>query len=57
MLSEKLSQEESDNSKLQDEVINLKAEINKRRKIECEATPLQATILEQQENLYDVKME
>ena len=32
-------------------------EVNKRRKIECETTPLRATILEQQEKLYDVKME
>ena len=28
-----------------------------RRKVECDTTPLQASILEQQENLYDVKME
>ena len=25
--------------------------------MECDTTPLQASILEQQENLYDVKME
>ena len=31
--------------------------MNKRRKVECKTTPLQATILEQQETLYDVKME
>ena len=31
--------------------------MNKRRKVECETTPLRATILEQQEKLFDVKME
>ena len=47
MLSEKLSQAESDKSKLQSEIISLRAEMNKRRKMECETTPLRATILEQ----------
>jgi hypothetical protein len=31
--------------------------VNKRRKVECDTTPLQASILEQQDKLYDVKME
>ena len=31
--------------------------MSKRRKVECDTTLLQASILEQQENLYDVKME
>jgi hypothetical protein len=57
MLNEKLSQGESDNNKLKDEIINLKVEVSKRRKVECDTTPLQASILEQQEKLYDVKME
>ena len=57
MLSEKLSQVESDKSKLQSEIISLREKVNKRRKVECETTPLRATILEQQEKLYDVKME
>ena len=57
MLSENISQEESDKSKLPDEIISLREEVNKRRKIECETTPLRAIILEQQEKLYDVKME
>jgi hypothetical protein len=48
---------ESDNYKLNNEIISLKVEINKRRKVECDTTPLQASILEQQEKLYDVKME
>ena len=57
MLNEKLTQAESDNNKLKDEIISLKAEVNKRRKVECDTTSLQESILEQQENLYDVKME
>ena len=57
MLSEKISQAESDNNKLKDEVISLRAEMHKRRKVEDETTPLRATILVQQEKLYDIKME
>ena len=57
MLSEKLSQVESDKSKLQSAIISLRVEVNKRRKVECETILLRATILEQQEKLYDVKME
>jgi predicted transcriptional regulator len=57
LLSEKLSQAESDNDKLKNEIISLKVEANKKRKVECDTTPLQASILEQQEKLYYVKME
>ena len=57
VLNEKLSQDESDNNRLKDEIINLKEEVSKRRKVECDATPLQEDILEQQEKLHDVKME
>ena len=57
VLSEKLSQAESDNNKLKEEVINLKAEIHKRRKVDDETTPLRATILDQHAKLYDVRME
>ena len=56
MLSEKLSQAESDNYKLKEEVISLREEIHKRRKVDDETTPLRATILKQHENLYDVRM-
>ena len=45
MLSEKLSQAESDNYKLKEEVISLREEIHKWRKVDDEATPLRATIL------------
>ena len=45
VLSEKLSQAKSDNNKLKEEVINLKAEIHKWRKVDDETTPLRATIL------------
>jgi cell division protein FtsB len=57
MLNEKISQDESDNNKLKDEIISLKEEVRKWRKVECYTTPFQAIILEQQEKLYDVKME
>ena len=46
-LNENNSQVESDNNKLKDEIINLKVEVSKRRKGECNTTPLEASILEQ----------
>ena len=46
MLNEKLSQAESENTKLKDEIISLKEEMNKRRKVECNMTPLKGIILE-----------
>ena len=57
MLNENLSQGESENTKLKDEIISLKEEMNTRRKVECDMTPLKGNILEQQEQLHDVKME
>ena len=57
VLNEKISQAESDNNKLKDEIISLKEEMNKRRKVECDITLLKASILKQQEQLHDVKME
>ena len=57
MLNEKLSQAESENTKSKDEIISLKEEMNKRRKVECDMNPLKVSILEQHEQLHDVKME
>ena len=57
VLSEKLSQGESDNHKLKEEVTNLKVEIHKWRKVDDETTPLRETILDQHAKLYDVRME
>ena len=57
VLNEKLSQAESDNNKLKDEIIRLKEEMRKRRKVECDMTPFKASILEKQERLHDVKIE
>jgi hypothetical protein len=57
VLNENLSQDESDNNKLKDEIVSLKVEVRKRRNVECDTTLLQASILEQQEKLHDVKME
>ena len=57
VLNEKLSQAETDNHKLKEEITNLKAEIHKRRKVDDETSPLRETILDQHAKLYDVKME
>jgi cell division protein FtsB len=47
VLNEKLSQAESDNNKLKAEIISLKEEMSKRRKVECDMNPLKESILEQ----------
>ena len=57
MLSEKLSQAESNNYKLKEEVISLREEIHKWRMVDDETTPLRATILKQHEKPYDIRME
>ena len=57
ILNEKISQAESDNNELKDEIIILKEEMNKRRKVECDMTLLKASIVEQQEQLDDVKVD
>ena len=49
VLNEKLSEVESENIKLKDEIISLKEEMNKQRKVECDMNPLKGIILEQQE--------
>ena len=54
---QKLSQAESDNYKLKEEVISPGEEIHKQRKVDDETTPLRASILKQHEQLYDVRME
>jgi hypothetical protein len=46
-LKEKLSQAESENTKLKDEIISLKEKMNKRRKVECDMTLLKENIIEQ----------
>ena len=56
-MSENISQAKPNNDKLKNEIISLKEDVNKRRKVECDTTPLRASILEQQEKLFDVKME
>ena len=45
MLSDKLSQAESNNNRIKDEVLSLRAEIKKRRKVDDETIPLRATTL------------
>ena len=57
MLNEKLLQTESKNIELKDEIISLREEMKKRRKLENSMIPLKENILEQQEQLHDVKVE
>ena len=57
MLNEKLSQAESKNIKLKHESINLREEMNKWRKVKNEMTLLKENILEQHEQIHDVKVE
>lgn len=57
MINENLSQAKYENVKLKDEIISLKGEMNKQRKVEYDMTPLKENILEQQEQLHDIKME
>ena len=47
MLNENLSQAESENIKLKDEIISLREEMNKQRKVENDMIPLKENILEQ----------
>ena len=46
MLNENLSQEESEYVKLKDEIISLREELNKRRKVECDMTQLKENTIE-----------
>ena len=57
MLNEKFLQAESKNIKLKDEIIILREEINKGRKVEDNLISLKENILDQQEQLHDVKVE
>ena len=57
MLNEKLLQEKFENIKMKDEIISLREEMSKWRKMECSMIPLKENILEQQEKLHDVKVE
>ena len=57
MLNEKLLQIESKNIKLKGEIISLREEMRKRRKMEDSMILLKENILEQKEKLHDVKVE
>ena len=56
MLNENILEIEYENIKLKDEIISLREEMKKRRKVEDSMIPLKENILEQQENLHDVKV-
>jgi len=57
MLNEKLLQIEYGYIKLKDEIISLQEEMKKWRKVENNTILLKENILEQQEQLHDVKVE
>ena len=57
MLNEKLLQAEYENIKLKNELVSLREEMNKQRKVENNMIPLKENIFEQQEKLHDVKVE
>ena len=56
ILNEKLLETKYENIKLKDEIINLREEMKKRRKVEDRMIPLKENILEQQEQIHDVKL-
>lgn len=57
ILNEKFLEAESENIKLKDELISLREEIKKRRKVYDNLVLLKENILEQQEKLHNVKVE
>ena len=57
VLNEKLLETESENIKLKDEIISLREEMKKRRKVEDRIIPLKENILEQQDQLHDLRVE
>ena len=57
MLNEKVMEIESYNQKLKDELINLREEMKKGRKVDDHLVSLYENILEEQEQLHDVKVE
>ena len=57
MLNDKLLQAESENINLKDEIISLREEMNKHRKVDNNMILLKENILEQQDKLHDVKVE
>ena len=57
MLNEKVMEVELENQKLKDELISLREEMKKRRKVDGHLVPFKENILKQQEQLHDVKVE
>ena len=57
VLNENILETESKNLKLKDELISLREEMKKRRKVDDNTIPLKENILEQQEQVHDVKVE
>ena len=57
VLNENILLTELENWRLKDELISLREEMKKRRKVYCHLVPLKENILEQQEQLHDVRVE
>ena len=57
MLNEKVLEVESENQMLKDEIMSLRQEMNKMRKVDDHLVPLKENILEQQEQLHDFQVE
>ena len=57
LLNERVVKENSENQKLKNEIIGLKEEIRKRIKVNDHLILLKENILEEQEQLHDVKVE
>ena len=57
VLNEKFMEVELENKKLRDELISLREEIKKRRKVDDHLVPLKENIMGQQEQPHDVKIE
>ena len=57
ILNEKLLETKFENIKLKDEIISLREEVKKGIKVEDRMIPLNENILEQQEQVHDVKVE
>ena len=57
LLNENILQSESENQRFKDILISFREEMKKRRKVDDNLVPLKENILEQQEQLHDVKVE
>ena len=57
VLNEKVMEFESENQKLKDQLISLREETKKRRKVDDHLVPLKENIMHKQEQMHDVRVE